>query len=219
MSKRKGSVIDPVDDLVRLPADNPLIISGYFVDRCEWVYWDTIFAGQVSPSVAAFSMPRGTFDRSVGQVRTLHDTNMISDGTLHGFGSTRCMIMREMGVYFPLWLSDRNISDLLSTCTLVFSIAEKVFYESRLDFREDQNAGEDVVNTYSDGETEVFHAPVYSRRMVSVRVKEERFAKYIAPLVPFTFRLDFANWPLFDCQANQPIMIPTLTGWTDRAVQ
>jgi hypothetical protein len=202
-----------------LNALDPTLLN-CFVDRCEWTYWDTVFASasDFPRFTVPFSIGRWQFDPIARRPKTLHDTNMISSGVQNGFGATRCMILQEMGVYFPLWMPDQSINRLLSACSIVFSIAEKVFYESRLDFREEKNEGGEIVNTYTDGREERFCAPEFSGRMVRIRAKHE-YAKYIAPLIPFTFRIDFNESAAFDFDGVKPIMIPMISGLTDRAVQ
>lgn len=203
-------------------------IAGTFVDRSPWVYWDQVSArgGVALPAeITAFEIPIGKLDPLTESPKTLHHTNMRTCGPNYGFGATRCMFLRDLGIYFPLWMSNAQIDAILSEATLRFVICEKVFYEHRFDLQEvrELRNGETIeTNTYPGDASqpdELFDRAAFSERTVRITSDSQQFCKYIAPMIPFQFSIAFQHPPVLDFDGIKPVMVAVMRGLTDRAVQ
>jgi hypothetical protein len=208
---------------------SPEAIISHFVDRSPWVYWDEIsaYGGEPLPNeITPFSIPLGMMDPLTGALKRRHNTNMISSGPQYGFGGSRCLILEEMGIYFPLWLSDSQIDVILSAATLEVSICEKRFFEHRFDLeeiREIREPGGSTIEANIMPEelkefNEQFDHAAFSERTIRI-TSPQQFRRYIAPKVPFTFAIRFENPPTLEFEGIRPVMVAVMRGLTDRAVQ
>lgn len=203
--------------------DSPL--PACFVDRSPWVYWDVIKVrgGRSLPEfLTGFKFAIGELDPFTHKRKTKHDTNLITSGYRYGLGATRCLILEELAVYFPSWMPDVMIDQILSSALLEFCIAEKIFFEHRFDLeqvRELRKGSTVERNVYSDGTEETFDHLEFSDRVVRVTSARPGCQKYIAPMVPFHFSIRFHNPPVLDFKGVRPILVPVMRGLCDRAVQ
>jgi hypothetical protein len=188
------------------------IISG-FVGRSRWLYWDTVnvLGASVLSELRPFRVPMNQQDPVTGKYKTKHETNMVACAS---FGVLRAMHVERIGIYFPLWLSDQLIDQMMSRGYVEFLIGEKIFWEGRLDICEELQTGEPVRENKKEGE--VFNPAEFSVRTVQMRMRE---SKYIPPLVCFTFAIYFDPSVVLDFEGIRPIMVPIIDGQCDRPVQ
>jgi len=203
-------------------------LMGDWVDRGPWVYYDTIYAvsgGQLFSTYNPFSLKMGQVDPVTGTAKTKLQTNMIENGS---FGATRCLILMQLGISFPSYIVKANVDLLLNSFYLEVRIAEKIFFEGIPEIYP-SGTGLMGVSTQTGEETWTIGLPI----PLATR-RYERYAKYIAPLIPVTWTLTFNTAPTLTI-ANPgtgvavtnpnssatciPIMKVFMDGLTDRAVQ
>lgn len=207
------SVITP--DGRRIP--NPNAVVGGLVDRRPWQYWDTFNWPLASPtaalpsSVALFTVPINQLDIYTNLRKTKLDTNMTQPGQ---FASPDCILLQQIGVKIagatPSYADNQKFFE---NCWMEFRINQKIFWEGQPwqfpagvgIFPGGQNpTGTDVILTNG------FPAPQATRRAGS-------FAKYIAPLQPFSCVFYFPGTPPTLAAAFKLVVF--LDGLSDTVVQ
>jgi hypothetical protein len=213
-------------------------ILGTFVDRGIWPYYDTLYGSlgtgstfALSSSYTPFAIPLGQLDAVTSIAKTKVQTNAIAQNS---FGATRCLILEQIGIGFPGFLSKANVDILVEYAYLEFKIAEKIFFEGRLELWP-SGTGLMGATTATGEETWTLGLPI----PLAARRFQKQFAKYIAPLINFTFTIFFpggtgtnitltypqvANTPGAVTIAGTsnvavPFMRVYMDGLTDRAVQ
>jgi len=205
-------------------------LMGDWVDRGPWVYYDTIYAVTavaLSGTYTPFSLKMGQVDPVTGAAKTKLQTNMIENGS---FGATRCLILMQLGITFPSYMTKANVDKLLNCMYLEVRIAEKIFFEGLPEIYPSGTGLMGVSNNTGEATwTLGLPIPMATRRY-------ERYAKYIAPLIPITWTLTLngasgtsPTLTLADpgtgvsiVNGNNtciPIMKVFMDGLTDRAVQ
>jgi hypothetical protein len=202
------------------------LMAGW-VDRGPWTYYDTIFAINgvaLSQTYNPFGIKQGGVDPVTQAAKTKLQTNMPDNGT---FGATRCLILMQIGFTFPSFMTKANIDLLMNNLYLEVKIADKIFFEGLLETYA-SGAGLMGVSTQTGEETWTLGLPI---PMATRRY--ERYAKYIAPLIPVTWTLTTAisttltlptatTTPGSITNGNNqciPIMRTIMDGLTDRVVQ
>jgi len=212
-------------------------ILGNFVDRGVWPYYDIPYAALTAGSVTLptqvtlFATPVGTSDPVTNLTKTRVQTNMISAGSQYGFGATRCLILEAIGFGFPSYLQKANVDQILGTSYMQFQIAEKIFYEGRLELWPG-GFGLMGVSTQTGEESWTLGLPVPE----AMRRFNLEYGKYIAPTIPFNLTVYFPNAPTIAVAGTAatipgaltnptssaicvPYLFALLDGLTDRAVQ
>lgn len=158
-------------------------LMGDWVDRGPWVYYDTIYGisgTALSGTYTPFSLKMGQTDAVTGAAKTKLQTNMIENGS---FGATRCLILMQIGIAFPSYLPKAAVDLLLNSMYLEVRIAEKIFFEGLPEIYP-SGTGLMGVTTQTAEETWTIGLPIPQATR-----RYERFAKYIAPLIPVTWTL------------------------------
>lgn len=210
-------------------------ILGTMVDRGIWPYYDTAFlditsaggSAAVSAQYNFFAIPVNAIDPVTGLAKTRVQTNMVAANT---FGATRCFIMEALGFGFPGWLSKVDVDSIIENCFIQFSIDNKVFYEGPL-YLWPGGFGLMGAATQTAEESWTLGLPIPQ----AMRRFGLKFAKYIAPLIPFYCNLYFpTNQPTLtfpgvappgaitnpsNTHVTVPIIKAMIDGLTDRSVQ
>jgi hypothetical protein len=207
-------------------------ILGTFADRGIWPYYDELYvaiangSGTLANQYTPFAIPLGQIDAVYGATKTKVQTNMIKGNE---FGSTRCLIVEQIGIGFPTSLSKANVDQIVANMYLEFKIAEKIFYEGRAELWP-SGTGLMGVTTQQGQETWTLGLPVPA----ATRRFGRQFSKYIAPLINFSFTIYFPqNLPVLTFVGTPPgsltnpqsaaVCVPWLQvymdGVGDRAVQ
>jgi len=217
------------------PALDLNTILGTMVDRGIWPYYDTQYlqlsagSGTLNASYTFFAQQNGATDQVTGVGRTFTQTNMISQGNNNGFGATRCFILMAFGFRFPSFMSKANVDAIIETANFTFQINEKPFFQGRM---EDWPGGAGLmgVSAVSGEETWTLGLPVPE----AMRRFTLKYAKYIAPTIPFYFTVSFPQQPTLtfpnipsgvgitnpnNSATCVPFLRVMLDGLTDRAVQ
>jgi hypothetical protein len=158
-----------------------------WVDRGPWVYYDTVYVistGGLNATYAPFQQKIGQADPITGVAKTKLQTNMIENGS---FGATRCLILQELGLNFPSFLPKAASDLVLNSMYLEVRIAEKIFWEGIPEIYP-SGTGLSGVSTQTGEETWNIGLP----SSVFARVYN-KYAKYIAPLIPITWTLTFTG--------------------------
>lgn len=197
-------------------------ILGTMVDRGPWPYYDTLYgvlsssAFTLSGTYSPFSISLNQPDAVTGINKTMSQTNMISSGSQNGFGATRCFILTAFGFYFPSWLPKAACDSILEAANFSFSIAEKPFFQGRLEHWPG-GAGMTGVSTASSEESWANGFPTPG----SMRKLTLQYAKYLAPQVPFTITVNFPTYAAGSNTTNPPTLtlpnIPSGVGLTNAA--
>lgn len=183
-------------------------------DRGPWLYYDSIYStgGALQASYRPFTIPIGGVDQVTQQSKTKLQTNMEEGGN---FGSSRCLVLEQIGFDFPSNLAKADIDKILNNCYFEFKIEDKIYAEGLLDFFPSGTGLNGVTGT--SGESTYFlglPVPQYTRRWGN-------YSKYIAPLQHFSMTLYFPGTPpsLSTALGTFVWIRPILDGLTDRSVQ
>ena len=167
-------------------------ILGTFVDRGIWPYYDTAYGSlgstggttfTVSQSYTPFSAYLSQPDSVTGLPKTKVQTNAVASNS---FGATRCLILEQIGIGFPSFVGKNNVDLIIENSYIEFKIAEKIFFEGRLELWP-SGTGLMGVSTQTGEETWTLGLPI----SMAARRFQKQFAKYIAPLINFTCTLYF----------------------------
>jgi hypothetical protein len=193
-------------------------ILGTFVDRGIWPYHDKLYAalsGQnaLLPATAQpFSIGIGGLDQVTGLQKTKLQTNLPAPGG--SFPITRCFILESIGFWFPGWITKAAADLIIENTYFEFSIGEKIFFEGLLELWPG-GAGLMGVSTQTGEETWTISLPIPD----AMRSFGPKFSKYIAPLVPFNFKLTLNNPPTLVAPGVAALNVPpgTVTNPTSGA--
>lgn len=206
-------------------------LMGDWVDRGPWTYYDTLYVlstGVLNATYAPFQIKIGQPDAVTQVAKTKLQTNMVDNGS---FGSTRCLILMQLGVGFPSFLPKASVDLILNSMYLEVRIAEKIFWEGIPEIYP-SGTGLMGATTQTGEETWTIGLPI----PIATR-RYERYAKYIAPLIPVSWTLNFigasGTAPTLPALGNPgtgvqvtnvsstyvPFMKVFMDGLTDRAVQ
>lgn len=198
----------------RIPDVNSVV--GGLVDRRPWQYWDTFRWPLASPvvalpsEVALFTVPINQLDVYTGLRKTKLDTNMKASGQ---FVAPECLLLQQIGIYPCEGNTKSAIDQLFENCYMEFKINEKIFWEGQpWQFPAGVGMmGGNALATSTDAFwTNGFPAPQATRRV-------GKFAKYIAPLQPFSLVFKFPGTP--PTMATAFKLVVFLDGLSDAAVQ
>lgn len=206
-------------------------LMGDWVDRGPWEYYDTLYVpstGVLAATYAPFQVKIGLPDAVTAVAKTKLQTNMVDNGS---FGATRCLILQQLGFTFPSYLPKAACDLIMNSMFFEVRIAEKIFWEG-LPEGYPGGTGMYGVTTQTGEETWTISMPLWSAARLY-----ERYAKYIAPLIPVTWSLNFigasGTAPTLPALGSPgtgvnvvngsttytPFLKVWMTGLTDRAVQ
>lgn len=187
-------------------------IMAKWVDRGLWHYYDTINITQGTAGASSYT----PFTLPIGQgspAKTKLDTNMRASGM---FPSTVGFILDYIGFYFSptTILADQKL--FIDNYRFEFKIDNKSFFEGLL-WMQPPGYGMSGASTATD-------EFAWGLGMPDARctMRFGNFAKYIAPLMPFSMELITPAAPTFTATAaggNGVKLIPFFHGLTDRSVQ
>jgi hypothetical protein len=191
-------------------------VMGGWKDRGPWIYYDSInttAGGVLLTSYTPFSVPMGGVDQITGATKTKLQTNMIAS---NNFGSSRCLVMEQLGFEFPSNVPKADIDAILNACYVEFKIEEKIYFEGLLTF---YPSGTGLMGVSSQTGESVYTlglpVPHAARRY-------GKYSKYIAPLQQFSLTIYFPGTPPTMSASGLGTFVfmrPLLDGLTDRSVQ
>ncbi len=189
-------------------------VMGGWKDRGPWIYYDSIYTlgGALQSSYQPFSIPIGGVDPITGATKTKLQTNMISG---NNFGSSRCLVLEQLGFEFPSNVSKADIDLILNGCYFEFKIEDKIYFEGLLSFYPSGTGLSGVTGTSGESVYYIgFPVASFSRRYGN-------YSKYIAPLQQFSMTLYFPGTPpsISTALGTHVFIRPILDGLTDRSVQ